>query len=116
MNEAFISCPVFVENELLEESVADALRHSTLYLAVENQRVDDPTAVVHDDVTIYAHLQRLAVDFDDHRVDTACGGPSLRPEVVGGFQPGLGPRLDGAAHRIGRTASSPRGIALCGRP
>ena len=54
-----------VIDQLLEKRAADALRNPAMHLAVYEDRVDDPAAIVHDGVAQDLELPGLGVDLDD---------------------------------------------------
>ena len=92
--------PVVVVGEPLVKRIANALRHAAMDLPIENQRIDDRPAIVHDEIFLDMDLQRLGIDLHDHSVDAAGSGASFWTEIVGRLQTRLGARLDRSAHRI----------------
>src|SRR5271166_2474143 len=93
--------PAVVEYELLVERVSYSLRHAAVDLSGKDQRIDDRTAVVHNDIFEDLQRQRFAVDFHDHGMDAIGGRASRRSEILRGFKTRLGAGTHRAAHRIG---------------
>ncbi len=85
-----------------------------MHLAVEDQRIDHPAAVVDHGQFLDLQGHRLRVHLDDHGVHAAGSGAPIRAEVVGAFQAGFGARLHGAAQRIGFCRQFPQRHGLPG--
>ena len=69
-------------------------------LPIENQRIDDAPAIMHDEIFADVDLQRLGIDLHDHRVDAAGSGASFWTEITGRFQTRLCPSFNRAPHWI----------------
>ena len=89
-----------IEDKLLVKCIANSLRDATMNLAVNNHRVDNGAAVMHDDVSLYLDHHRFWIDFDDDSVSSTCSRTAFRTEIAGCFQSGLAPGLNGTAKRI----------------
>ena len=80
---------VLVVGHPLVERAADALRDAAVHLALDDHRVDQRPAVVHDAVAQDPDLGGLRVGLDDRGVHAVGEGRLHRRVVVGGLEPGL---------------------------
>src|SRR5688572_27472539 len=78
--------PVFVVGEPLVKRIADALRDAAVDLPIEDEWVDDPATIVHDEIFLDVDLHGFGIDFYDHRVDSAGSCASFWTEITGCLQ------------------------------
>ena len=57
-----------VVNDLLQQRIADALRHPAVDLAVDDHRIDQPAGVLRDQEFLDFNPPGFDVDFDDRRM------------------------------------------------
>ena len=72
--------PVFVVGEPLVKRIANALRHAAMDLPIEDQRIDDLAAIVHNEIFLDVDLQRFGIDLHDHGVDSTGSGALSGPK------------------------------------
>ena len=75
-------------DELLVEGATETLDDASDDLALEDARVDDPAAVVRDDVSLDPDVTHLGIDRDQCGMDAVREGDHGRKEHLGGPQPG----------------------------
>ena len=90
----------------LVERAADPLGDAAVNLTLDDRRVDQHAAVVHDDVAHEAKIAGERIDFDDRGVLTTRPGCALRREEAARLQPGL---LAFAQHRAFVRFDQPQG-------
>jgi hypothetical protein len=56
---------------------------TSLDVPLQDQRIDDLAAIVHDQIFLDLDLHRLGIDFEDHGVDATCSGASFWTEIIG---------------------------------
>jgi hypothetical protein len=88
-----------VEDDLLVEGVAQALRDAAVHLPVDDLWVQNAAAVVDDDVLEDACDAGLDVDLDRRNVDTVGVRVGRGMEVVGRFQARLQTLREGEGRR-----------------
>ena len=86
--------PVGVVLHPLVERAADALGHPAVDLALDDHRVDQRPAVVHDAVAQHLDLRGVGVGLHDHGVHAVGEGRARRRVVVGALEPRRLPRPD----------------------
>ena len=99
---------VLVELGALVERLADALDGAAVHLPGDQQRADDPAAVVHRDHALQRDVARLAVDLDDGDVGAERQGEVGRLEGRRRLEPGLD-LLAAACRPAGRRSGRPPG-------
>ena len=107
MNDGVEQLPGLVVGHPLVERAADALRDAAVDLALDDHRVDEVAAVVHDGVLQDRDLGGLRVGLDDHGVHAGGERRPLRRVEVAALEAGLvvlgDRRLAGVADReLGR--------------
>ena len=101
MNVPLSSCPFSSYAKSLVKRIPNTLRYAAVNLSIENERIDDLAAIVHDEIFLDLNLHRLRIDFNDHGVDAA-GGCASFPDRNSWLLPNPAPsRLDRAACRVG---------------
>ena len=92
---------MLVVHDLLEQRGADPLRHPAAHLSVDDQRIDDPPAVLDHDVAVHADLERFGVHLHHSHVRGARRGAEERIVETGHFQPRLHVRGQAAQAGVG---------------
>ena len=100
---------VLVEDQLLVEGVADALRDAAVDLPFDDQRIDARGRSRGPRRSAGSRTSKVSrIDLDDHRVHAARRGAARGAEVGGGLEARLGARRDRAAQRIRAAAPARR--------
>src|SRR5258706_4097568 len=74
--------------DLFEERAADTEGHPTVDLALDDRRIDEPSAVVTHPVADNTHARRFAIDLDQRDVRAARIRDVRRLEEMRGLEPG----------------------------